>query len=243
MDVDRSKARASTPEEEEASKQEILRSSPFSGLSGASREALLTLGRIEQLPRRHQIAAQGEVPASLLLLGSGRVKLERKNGDRIFPLGHRGPGEIVGEAAIVGAQIATENASVLDEVEALALPLAGFRKLLLTDVPLRAAMTAVLLEQRRSAEERLASLLLHGVEVRLVRFLCEAAHRWGRPHTSGTLISAPFTHADIALLIGSTRETVTLLLGKLKRADLITFDRRRVIIRDRDALERHGAAS
>ncbi len=55
------------------------------------------------------------------------------------------------------------------------------------------------------------------------------------------VIAAPFTHADIALLIGSTRETVTLLLGKLKRSGLIAFERRRVVIRDRAALERRVA--
>jgi CRP-like cAMP-binding protein len=46
------------------------------------------------------------------------------------------------------------------------------------------------------------------------------------------VISAPFTHAEIALLIGSTRETVTLVLGKLKREGLVGFDRRRIILRN-----------
>jgi CRP-like cAMP-binding protein len=57
------------------------------------------------------------------------------------------------------------------------------------------------------------------------------------------VISAPFTHADIALLVGSTRETVTLVLGKLKRAGLIELEKRRIVVRDGEALSRHAAAA
>jgi CRP-like cAMP-binding protein len=242
MDTYRSKARVASPEVEAAGKHEILRLSPFAELPGPSREALLELGRYERLPRRHRIAEQGEPPRCLVLIGTGRVKLERVTADRSLPLGHRGPGQFVGETAVAGVHTATESAVVLDEVEALSLPVAGFRKLLVADVPVRTAMTAALVHLHRAIEERLVSLLLDGVEARLIRFLFDASARWGQPHADGQVVSVPFTHADIALLIGSTRETVTLLLGKLKRAEFISFEHRRVVIRDRAALERHAAS-
>jgi CRP-like cAMP-binding protein len=242
MDTYRLKARVTSPEVEVAGKQEILRLSPFADLPRPSREALLELGRLERLPRRDRIAEQGEPPKNLVLIGTGRVKLERVTADRALPLGHRGPGQFVGETAVAGVHAATESAIVLDDVEALSLPVAGFRKLLMADVSVRTAMTAALVQLRRATEERLVSLLLDGVEARLIRFLFDAGARWGQPHTDGQVISVPFTHADIALVIGSTRETVTLLLGKLKRAGFIGFERRRMVIRDRAALERHAAS-
>ncbi len=64
----------------------------------------------------------------------------------------------------------------------------------------------------------------------------------GRAVHQGQLIRAAFTHADVAVLIGSTRETVTLLLGKLRRNGLLAFERRRVVIRDRAGLEQLAAA-
>ncbi|MBT8465593.1 MAG: helix-turn-helix domain-containing protein, partial [Deltaproteobacteria bacterium] len=39
-------------------------------------------------------------------------------------------------------------------------------------------------------------------------------------------------HQEIASYVGSTRETVTLVLGAFKRAGLIDTDHRRVVIRD-----------
>jgi len=196
---------------------------------------------VERLPRRHAIAAQGEPPRSFLLVDSGRVKLERKSGERALPLGHRGPGQMVGETAVGGAALATEDATVLDDVEGLSIPIGALRTQLAADPALQAALAAAIVTQHRLIEQRLEGLLLQGVEARLGAFLLDAAERWGQPHREGQVLTAPFTHAEIALLIGSTRETVTLVLGKLKREGVIGFDRRRIILRDPGQLEQRLA--
>jgi CRP-like cAMP-binding protein len=223
-------------------KQRILRRSPFDILEGASRDAFAGLAKVEQLPRRAHVMEQGESAKLLILLGSGRIKLERIRGGRVLALGHRGPGETVGETALGTHATAMETATVVDEAEVLALPTPSVRRLMAVDASVRSAVADLLDRRRQAAERRLESLLLHGVEARLVEFLLTALERWGEPHPQGELINAPFTHADVALLIGSTRETVTLLLGKLKRAGGIEFDRRRVVIRDRAVLGQRAAA-
>jgi CRP-like cAMP-binding protein len=245
MDMERSSAHATSPivETVPTSKQQILARSAFDGLMGESRAAFLDLATVERLPRRHAIVTQGDPTTSLLLLGSGRVKVERLHAERAVPLGHRGPGHMIGENALSGASTATESASVLDEVEALVLPIAALQKTLAADAPLRAAMAAAIVQQHREQEQRLMGLLLHGVEARLASFLLDASLRWGKDHAEGTLVSAPFTHAEIAQLIGSTRETVTLVLGKLKREAILAFDRRRLVIRDRAQLELRAATA
>jgi CRP-like cAMP-binding protein len=298
MDTEQTKARATTllavvPQ----GKQEIVGRSPLASLPEESRTALLDLGTVERLPRRHAVAIQGESPRVFLLIGEGRVKLERRRGERSLSLGHRGPGQMVGEPALAGAPLATESATVVDDAVALSIPIGSIRARLADDAPLRRALTAAILEEHRAAEQRLCGLLLHGVEARLAAFLLEAAGRWGQavtmgdpqrvpqtpPVTMGDLqrvpqpppvtvgdpqrgpavtmepaadhdgaasgpkprgpevITAPFTHAEIAHLIGSTRETVTLVLGKLKREGLLAFDHRHVVLLDHARLERRSA--
>lgn len=61
----------------------------------------------------------------------------------------------------------------------------------------------------RSASERLAHLLKH---------LCEAI---GVVESDGILIADAFTHAQLANLIGSTRQWVTISLKKLHQAGVI----------------------
>lgn len=224
-----------------ALKERLLDESPFRELEPDGKHALLELGVLERIARRTRIAQQGEPAKCLLVIGSGRVKLERANGDQLFAIGHRGPGETVGETALAGSSHMTESAVVLDDAEVLSLPLPGLRKLMASDDGVRKAILGILVETRLAAEQRLESLLLHGVEARLIDFLLTSMKRWGEAHPSGRVISAPFTHADIALLVGSTRETVTLVLGKLKRAGLIELEKRRIVVRDHDALSRHAA--
>jgi CRP/FNR family transcriptional regulator, cyclic AMP receptor protein len=51
------------------------------------------------------------------------------------------------------------------------------------------------------------------------------------------LIGVKYTHQEIADYVGSTRETVTLTLGELRRKNLVLFDHRRIVVRDLDALQ------
>jgi CRP-like cAMP-binding protein len=50
------------------------------------------------------------------------------------------------------------------------------------------------------------------------------------------LIGVKYTHQEIADYVGSTRETVTLTLGDLRRKNLVLFDHRRIVVRDLEAL-------
>jgi CRP-like cAMP-binding protein len=219
-----------------------LASSPFAGLPSRSRASLLDHAALARFARREKIVEQGAAAPAFALIHQGRVKLERRRDGRVFSIGHRGPGELLGETNILNGGGATETATVVDEARALVVPMAAFRKLLANDGDLRAAMTDALLAQQRADEARLESLLLLGVEARVVELLLSSLARWGRPHPDGEIIDAPFTHADIAVLVGSTRETVTLLLGRLRRAQLIAFDRRRVVVRRREDLARQALA-
>jgi CRP/FNR family cyclic AMP-dependent transcriptional regulator len=53
----------------------------------------------------------------------------------------------------------------------------------------------------------------------------------------GTLVAIKITHQEMANLIGSTRETVSLTLSQFKKSGLITMDGRKVIVTDFDGLK------
>jgi CRP-like cAMP-binding protein len=124
----------------------------------------------------------------------------------------------------------------MEEVEYVRLPLPLVDDLIAQDPALGPLVLALLLLRQRETEDRIESLLFRNVEGRLVEFLLKAADRWGVPTPKGTLISAPLTHLEIAQTIGSTRETVTLTLGALRREGLLDVAGRRLIVRDREAL-------
>jgi CRP/FNR family transcriptional regulator len=55
--------------------------------------------------------------------------------------------------------------------------------------------------------------------------------------TDETRLHSGLTHEEMAQMIGSSRETVTRVLSKLKKKEFIRFDGTALVIRNRSALE------
>ena len=217
--------------------QRALKLSPlFERGSRASRDAAGAASELEVVPGGTVVIRQSEAPDSLVVIGRGRARIERVAADgRMVPLGYRGTGELLGEACF-GRAAHAENGTAMEEMEYARIPLPVVDAILAEDAGLGPAVLSLLLARQRETEDRIESLLFRNVEGRLAEFLIKAADRWGVPSPKGTLISAPITHLEIAQSIGSTRETVTLTLGSLRREGLLDVAGRRLIVRDRDAL-------
>jgi len=71
---------------------------------------------------------------------------------------------------------------------------------------------------------------VHSVEQRLARWLLMAQDRVEHNEF-------PLTQEFVAMMLGATRPTVTVVAGTLQRADLITYHRGRITIVDREGLE------
>ena len=71
---------------------------------------------------------------------------------------------------------------------------------------------------------------VHSVEQRLARWLLMAQDRMGSDEF-------PLTQEFVAMMLGATRPTVTVVAGTLQRAGLITYHRGHVTIVDREKLE------
>jgi CRP-like cAMP-binding protein len=71
---------------------------------------------------------------------------------------------------------------------------------------------------------------IHSVEQRLARWLLMAQDRIGTK-------DFPLTQEFVAMMLGATRPTVTIVAGTLQRAGLITYQRGHVTILDREKLE------
>jgi CRP-like cAMP-binding protein len=118
----------------------------------------------------------------------------------------------------------------------LSIPLRTFRKAMESDAGVASKLLAAVARRRAEAEDQIERLLFRNVESRIAELILSLATPYGRPDPRGTLITMKVTHAEVSRTVGSTRETVTLTLGALKRRGLIDFDRRRIVVRDADRL-------
>jgi CRP/FNR family cyclic AMP-dependent transcriptional regulator len=228
-----------TLSELDARKRRIIRRGAIgNAASHASLAALMEAGTISRVEKGHVLVTQGEQASQVVLIGMGRVRLTRAMGDgRSLALGYRGAGDLLGEAGLGGVSAHRESAVATEDVEALLVPLPVLRAIVGADQPFATALLTMMVERHHDTEERLTSMLFRNVEARLAEFLLKSSARWGVPEPRGVLIAAPFTHQEMANMIGSTRETVTLTLGDLRRKGVIEIDRRRIVVLDKEALK------
>ena len=86
--------------------------------------------------------------------------------------------------------------------------------------------------RRQRVEGRLRNLLFLSSRDRMVHMLLELQETHG-DHAGGRCrIRLPLSHQDLAGLIGVTRETATVVLGRLQAERLIRMERRRITILD-----------
>ncbi|MEM6724145.1 MAG: helix-turn-helix domain-containing protein, partial [Bacteroidota bacterium] len=71
---------------------------------------------------------------------------------------------------------------------------------------------------------------------RIVEFLKELADERGQSVGFETVVRGFMTHQEIANLTATSRQTVTTVLNDLRNKNLITFNRRRLLIRDLENL-------
>jgi CRP/FNR family cyclic AMP-dependent transcriptional regulator len=89
----------------------------------------------------------------------------------------------------------------------------------------------------RKVERKIESLVFKDARTRVIEFIKDLAMEKGQKVGFETMIKSHFTHKDIASLTGTSRQTVTTILNELREENILTFDRRRILIRDMDKLK------
>lgn len=99
-------------------------------------------------------------------------------------------------------------------------------------------MLKLVSERRAQAEMQAADLVFLEVPKRTARLLLRLHDTaTGRAGRGSLLARVKLTHQEMANMIGSTRETMTLILNDFKRQGAVEFVGRKIVIRDRARLE------
>lgn len=231
-------ARAAS-DQEMRKRQIVGRCGIFGVLDQDSVDEIVRQSTVVKVARRRPIHSQGEAGNFLFVVGSGRALVVRRaDGDREFTVAYRGVGDILGETPMAVGGAHRDGALAIDQIEVLRVPMRLVMDLMERSSKLSMALMRMMGERRMEAERRIEALLSRTVESRVADFLLRAADTHGIPESRGRLIGVKFTHQEIANYVGSTRETVTLTLGDMKRRGLILFDHRRIVVQDEEALRK-----
>ncbi|HUG18295.1 MAG TPA: Crp/Fnr family transcriptional regulator [Planctomycetaceae bacterium] len=205
----------------------------FERLAPDQIELIEKRSRTRKFVRGSVIYVPSDEADSVLLLTSGRVKIHHLTPDgKEALLALIDPGELFGELAILEGGRREEFAEAMETSQVVAIPSDVIQNLMETHSEVSLGVTTLLGLRRRRLERRLKSLLFRSNRERLVHLLVELLEKYGRPEPDGTLIGIRLSHQELANIIGSTRETVTVLLGELSFDRLLTVKKRKIYVPD-----------
>ncbi len=141
---------------------------------------------------------------------------------------------IFGEGSMCGEKERSAMAQVLDKnSEILKISSRALKKVFLQNGAVANDFLEIVGNKLRASEYRLESIIVEDARTRVVNFLKENAMNFGnKVGFNELLLKHSFTQQDIADFTGTSRQTVTTVLNDLKRSNIISLDRRRILIRD-----------
>ena len=190
-------------------------------------------------PQGAVLFVEGQPPRGVYIVCSGRVKLSTTSRDgKTLILRIAQPGEILGLHATVAGKAYELTAETLQSSQLDFVRRDDFLKFLQShaDACLNAAQH--LSQSCQAAYEMIRSLgLSHSVSEKLARLLLEWAGD-GEATEDGIRIKVSLTHEEIAQLIGTSRETVTRVLGEFRDKQLAQLRGSTLWIQNKAGLER-----
>ena len=186
---------------------------------------------------------------AVFVLHSGKIKLSRIGDDgRELTLAIVEPGETFGEVDVLAEHPRDAVAEVLEDGVIGIVAKTDFECFLQYQPQCCLNLSKLIGARVTRAEQRIESFVFLDAPERLAYLLLDLVRTVGIPCSDGLGAKISCTHQGLANIIGTTRETVSIVLGQLQEACLVGTGNRFVRILDEqrlddlpDAVRTHGA--
>jgi CRP/FNR family cyclic AMP-dependent transcriptional regulator len=181
--------------------------------------------------REEAIFSEGEASSHVYVLLSGVAKLCYVNRDQRVLVGFVGPGEVFGLSSLLPQTTRPFRCEAYSDCNVAVVKSEVFVDTVL-GVPydrLSLIMDATV-GRWWGMVVRYANFVGLGLRERLAGALLELAEKFGVRDSRGTLLTIKLTHADLAELVGASRQRTTEQLNDFEREGVIGRDGRRLII-------------
>ncbi|MFF4237244.1 Crp/Fnr family transcriptional regulator [Actinomadura geliboluensis] len=203
------------------------------GLSTRTWESLVAAGAERRFRAGDVLLRQGDPPSHVLLLLEGRIKalLALPDGE-ILLLAVRGPGELLGEIAVLGGDDRSATVVAMDACVTRALPADRFRALV-SAAGAEADLLRHAMRRLREGEEWRAETAALPAGPRVVRALLRLAVTGGE---------VGLGQQEIGQAVGLSRGVVAAELARLRELGVVSTERGRTVITDRPRLRALAAS-
>jgi CRP/FNR family cyclic AMP-dependent transcriptional regulator len=216
----------------------------FNFFTCLSQSEMVDFSRItieKRFSKKEMIFLPGDKGDKVYLQKSGVVKLSKysDHGKEVI-LSMVNPGEIFGEMALIDKSPREHVAEAIMDSYVCIVDREQFMRYLQRNPEMSLQLTKIIGLKFKKLGQKVEDLVFRNVYQRLAGLLLHLLEVYGYDKQGKMYIYVKLTHYDIASLIGSTRETTTATLNEFKREGLIEFDGRRLVILNKEGLEKRA---
>lgn len=195
--------------------------------------AIESQSRWKKFRKGTPIYLPGERADSIFIVADGLVKLCHLTPDgKASTLAFIKQGEVFGELSLLDSGMRGEYCVAAADTSIIRVPREALLPYMEANMQFIVAVTKIIGCRRKRIENRLKSLLFASNQQRLVHLLLDLAEQFGAAVEDGIRISLKLSHQELANLIGTTREAVTIMLGRMKAEGLVGGKRECVVLTD-----------
>ena len=209
----------------------------FGHLDEIAAADVLGAGTVRPLAAGRVVFSQGDPGSTCHTLLEGRIKIvqARPEGSQSV-IRFIGPGEMYGTvAALMGKPFPADAVAVLDSVE-IYWTVGAMRQLMARYPEIAMGSAASAGHRLFELQDRVGEMAGEKVEQRIARSLLRLVRQAGRETDGGLEIDFPITRQELAEMAGSTLHTVSRTLASWDERGVTGSARKRIIVRDMDAL-------
>jgi CRP-like cAMP-binding protein len=207
------------------------------GLEKPEIEYLSKITTMREFGKDQPIYFAKQPSTSIFFLKRGRVKLSRMSKDgKEMILGIVNAGEVFGEQAFLDEEQRTDYAFAMDSALLCTISKQDFKEFVERTPDLNFKITKLIGFRLKRYSERIEELMFKDSKQRVVSFLLKFAEDNGQSVADEIFVKPFLKHQDIGELTACSRQTVNLILTELRDKNIIDFDRRKLIIRNKSIL-------
>lgn len=194
----------------------------LSVLSPSQRDAIVSRSRRRHYPADTPIFAQGEDHDGIFLIESGRVRVFYTSpSGREITLAYWNAGNFVGGPDIFGGGAHMWSGTAVMPTGVLVLH-GPTLKQFAVEIPALALGIIEALSFKGRCYSTLAQILgTRSITERMMQLVLQLTELYGVRTVEGTRIDYPLSHAELAQMVGATRQWVTTTLNRLKAAGVL----------------------
>ncbi|MFB6466050.1 Crp/Fnr family transcriptional regulator [Cytobacillus sp. Hz8] len=189
-------------------------------------EKIVDISISRQWLKGNHVFLQGDPLENVYFIHSGKVKIYKSdaNGkEQIVAILKKG--EMFPHVGFFRKGGYPAFSEVLEDSSIVAVPIAHFEKVLIQNPELCIKVFKVLGEKIVEFQDRLESQILDNTYEQIIKLLVGLGRKDGIKKENGIiLLKGEFTNKDLANMIGTTRETVSRTLTKMKKDHLLEVD-------------------